>query len=152
QLISNYIADLVDPKTAPDAGPKTKRLGPARIRQIVGIVKKFCKWLVKPAKYLPEDPSDGITQKKAHRVPPEFFNAEEVALLLKRAPDPETAAAIATAVYAGPRREELFLLEWDDVDVEGRSIFIHNRDEKSTKTGVIVKPRFSMSSIRTSPD
>ncbi len=135
-LLAKYKGYLVDPKLEPEPDPNAKRLGNSRIRQIVGIVKKFCKWMVEVKKYLPEDPSGVIEQKKASRIPAEFFSAEEVAKLLDGAPDPETAAALATAVYAGPRREELFFLEWDDVDLEGRTISIHNRDEKSTKTGV----------------
>jgi integrase len=52
--------------------------------------------------------------------------------LLRECP-PHIYALVATGVYAGLRRSELFYLEWSDVDFKRATITVQNKEEWHTK-------------------
>jgi integrase len=85
--------------------------------------------------YLRDNPCKKVKKVQNVRVnPPRFLSKEEVEKLIAVAEGTHLCPLIATAVYAGLRRNELVWLEWQDIDFERNTITVRNKEEFHTKS------------------
>lgn len=85
-------------------------------------------------KYLFEDPLKAIKKFKLPQNPPRFLSKNECEKFLKAAEPEDLYPAIATALYTGMRRNELFNLEWKDIDFNRNVVTIRNKEGFTTKS------------------
>lgn len=78
--------------------------------------------------YIPYNPCSGVRLPRVPRNPPTILDKAEVRKLLNAAKGTPYHGVLATALYAGLRREELVWLEWEDVDLKKRQIYVKNKD------------------------
>ena len=74
------------------------------------LFRKAVEW-----RHLDTSPTDRVKMLKEIPNPPRLLERDEVANLLLEMPDHQKAL-VATVAYAGLRREELFHLQWKDID------------------------------------
>ncbi|PIR48047.1 hypothetical protein COV06_01460 [Candidatus Uhrbacteria bacterium CG10_big_fil_rev_8_21_14_0_10_50_16] len=103
----------------------------------------FFRWCVEQG-YMQENPADGMEMPKLERRLPPKLTKQEAMRILETAmnfPYPykylkyRNHAIFATFLYAGLRKQELLNLQYNDIDVENRSIFI--RQGKGSKDRVV---------------
>ena len=82
--------------------------------------------------HLEASPTDRVKMLKEIPNPPRLLELEEVARLLEEMPDHQKAL-IATVAYAGLRREELFHLQWHDIDWKAGELHVVSRQDHPTK-------------------
>ncbi len=82
--------------------------------------------------HLEASPTDRVKMLKEIPNPPRLLELEEVARLLEEMPDHQKAL-IATVAHAGLRREELFHLQWHDIDWKAGELHVVSRQDHPTK-------------------
>ena len=98
----------------------------------MGQVKGFFRFLVKTGRIYHDPAANVELPKKGHYLPRALLNVDEVMLLLKQ-PDLQTPIgirnrAILEFMYSsGLRNEETTLLEATDIDITGRTVFVHGK-------------------------
>jgi len=110
----------------------SKRLKPASVRQILGLLQRiiyfgFKKQLIPPLTFKIEMP-------KVNNLVTENLTSEQLNRLLKVLSEDHNiniANLMKLALFTGMRRSELFALQWDDIDLERGFIYI--REPKSGK-------------------
>ena len=86
---------------------------------------------------LEASPCAQVKQLKEPKNPPRLLEKAEIAGLLLCTPD-HLRALVGTAAYAGLRRQELFNLEWRDVDLKNGTLTVAPQGERrSTKNNRI---------------
>ena len=106
---------------------------------------------------LRSSPASRISKLTDPVKPPKFLTAEECSKLIKACRCSRTKGLypfVATALYAGLRKDELFHLEWTDVDLEHGMLQIVNKAEWHTKTyepRIIPMPRKLREILREHP-
>ena len=119
-------------------GYKKQRLESAKIATIntelvtlKAMLNKAVQW-----GYLQESPAVTV-QKLRKAVPaPRFLSDDEIERLLAACRQSRSRFLhpfVATALYTGMRRDELFHLEWSDVDFDGQVIRVQPKDDWHTK-------------------
>jgi integrase len=123
RLLSQYMARL-----------RTDGLKPATIRGHLAYLKAALRWAV-GQKLIPAMPNIQLPKvpKKRHI---RKITAEEFERLLSKAPSPQWRALLATAWYAGMRRNEMLALTWDcrdcpHLDFQAKRIIIPAACNKS---------------------
>jgi len=81
---------------------------------------------------LEQSPARGIKMFKEKPAAPRLLEQEEIASLLAQTPD-HLYALVACIVYAGLRREELFYLRWEDLNLRTKELTVASRREHHTK-------------------
>ena len=82
--------------------------------------------------YLKQNPFKGVKLFKETPKEPRSLDKEEVTRLLQECPT-HIYALVATALNTGLRRDELFHLEWSDLDFKKRTITVRNKEDWHTK-------------------
>lgn len=101
------------------------------VNRIMASLKTFLNFAVR-RHYLPENPIRAIKRYRLPVNPPRFLAKDEIALVLKYAKKTDLYPCVATAIYTGMRKGELFNLEWPDVGEDG--ITVSNKDGFTTKS------------------
>ena len=104
-----------------------KQSSPKTLNLYFGAVLSFLNWLVKSGK-LPENPLAGVQSVREFKKVRErrAITDEEASRLLAVAP-PERRIIYLMALHSGLRRNEMELLEWQDVHLDGPCPFIKLR-------------------------
>ena len=109
-----------------------RKLSSGARHKAMGQVKTFFRFLVKTGRIYHDPAANLELPKKGHYLPRALLNVDEVTLLLKQ-PDLQTPIgirnrAILELMYSsGLRNEETRLLEATDIDLTGRSVFVHGK-------------------------
>lgn len=83
--------------------------------------------------YIPSNPCKAIRAPRVPKNPPQILSKAEVRGLLEAAKGTLLYGLVATALYAGLRREELVWLDWADVDFAEKQIYVRNKPEHPLK-------------------
>ena len=130
------------------------------VRSIETIVNSALDMAVK-MRMIPENPNRYTTIPKKIKYEAAVLSEEEVNRILTQAQGEELYPIVVTTVYSGMRKEEAMALKWENVDFEGRRIYIKNSlcrvvDEEPDDEGhrharyVILEPK-TKKSIRMIP-
>ena len=124
-------SDIEEYKQArrPDAAPSTINRELGTLKAMLG---KAVKW-----HYLRNNPASGISKLSDPPKPPKFLSIEEAHKLLESCKPSRTVCLypfVATALYAGLRKDELFHLEWNDVNFDLGMIKLVNKEGWHTKS------------------
>ena len=117
--------DQLSPKTIDKliAQSRKKKLKPASINNYISharmVMNKAVEW-----KYVKENPFASCKLVKKTRRPPAFLSPEQCTEFLASVADTELKKLIISYLFTGRRREELFNLEWADIDFERNSYLI----------------------------
>ena len=131
----NLHGDIHLSKVTPKQGEdfKIKRLQEIKpvsvnieLRQLKAAFEKAVKW-----EYIDKNPFKEIKQCKVkHSNLPQFFNKQEINMLLNAIPEGDFKRFVLFCIYTGCRRSEALNLTWGDIDMEqGKVAF------RITKTG-----------------
>lgn len=108
-----------------------KGLAPATVRQILVVIKRLYNWSRKQGIYIGANPADSIDSIKVHNQVTRYLDKEQIAQLkytLKHWRNKRGALFIKFAMLTGCRQGELFNLQWDDVSLTNKEIYL--RDPK----------------------
>lgn len=83
--------------------------------------------------YLPRSPCAAVRAPRVPKNPPRLLEGEDVLKLLKSVEGTPYHGLLTTAAYTGLRREELVWLEWEDVDLKRRQIYVRNKPDHPLK-------------------
>ncbi|MES2438041.1 MAG: site-specific integrase [Verrucomicrobiota bacterium] len=106
---------------------RNQNLAPRTLNNYLADLRAFLNWLENTGK-LSENPLKGVQPVKAHKKarPRRAITDEEIAAFLAVAP-PERRVIYLIALHTGLRRNEIKLLEWQDVFLDAASPFIKLR-------------------------
>jgi len=107
---------------------------------IVGL-KGWLNWCVR-SHIIAENPIAGIKKFKIPETTRRFLSKDQIVAVLKAAADPgiytdhkpTLLPFVATAIYAGLRKTELFNLEWTDIDFTRNVLTVRNKAGFTTKS------------------
>lgn len=99
---------------------------PATLLRHREILHAFWRWAVRQG-HVERNIVSEIPRPRLPERDPRFLNLEQVEALMKAVEGDQVAALVATAVYAGLRREELCWLTWEDVDLDGETAMLRVR-------------------------
>jgi integrase len=120
-------------------------LSPKFYNNLLNLLHVILMWARHPAQgYLAHDPLVGLRRLPRSKVERAFLEPAEITALLTAADDVRDSTILATAVYTGLRRGELFGLRWEDVDWTDGRIAVR----RSIYQGDVTTPK-TMHSIRT---
>jgi len=119
--------DVEDFKTA-----RAKLIKPKTMNDEISLLKTMFRRAIE-WQYASQNPAQGVKRLKLPAKRPRFLSREEAAQLLDAAPD-NWKALIATGLYAGLRAGELTNLQWQDIDLQNRTITIQGKDDWQTKS------------------
>lgn len=119
---------------------KEENISPHTANGIIQHINTFLNWSVKN-RYIFDNP---IRYVKKHRVPQKdvrFLDKAEIAALLEAArktelyvdKKPTLAPVIITGIYTGLRPQELFHLEWEDIDFDQGIVKVRNKPDFTIK-------------------
>lgn len=102
------------------------------LNEELSMIKRFYRWLV-DREYLVKDPAAPIDRLK--QIPKEIrvFTTTEISMIFKYA-TPHTLPFFKMLLYTGLRDGELRNLEWDDVDLERKTLFVRVKKDWIPKT------------------
>ena len=103
------------------------------VNRIMASLKTFLNFAVRRS-YLGSNPMKAIKRYKLPENPPRFLTKEEIGKVLQEARKTDLYPCVATAIYTGMRKGELFNLEWTDVDFTRNVIIVNNKSEWTTKS------------------
>lgn len=109
------------------------KLAHVTVNRIMASLKTFLNFAVR-RHYLPENPIKAIKRYRLPINPPRFLTSEEIKRVLKESKKEDLYPAVATALYTGMRRAELFSLDWQDIDFEKGSVTVQNKEGFTTKS------------------
>jgi site-specific recombinase XerD len=119
----------------------TEKISPRTANMIITNIKTWLNFCVKNRR-IPENSLSRMKKFKEPVNPKRFLSREEINALLKETlnpnnycdGDPSLYPVIATGVYAGLRKQEIFSLEWQDVNFKRGEITIRNKDNFAPKS------------------
>ena len=85
-------------------------------------------------KYIFFNPVKDFKKYRIPQNPPKFLTEDEIKKIMEAAKDARFYPAIFTALYTGMRRQEVFTLEWPDIDFDRDVITVKNKDGFLTKS------------------
>jgi integrase len=112
-------------------GKKSRKVNPATINREVCCLKVMLRKATEWGR-IEDSPARGIRAFRETSKKPKLIEQDEVARLLEQLPD-HFRALIATAVYSGLRRSELFHLRWEDINWKTNELTVVSRAEHHTK-------------------
>lgn len=119
----------------------TEKISPRTANLVITNIKTWLNFCIKNRR-IPENPLSRMKKFKEQINPKRFLSREEIDILLKEARNPDNYCdgipslypAIATGMYAGLRKQELFSLEWQDINLKRGEIIVKNKDDFATKS------------------
>jgi|SRR5579862_75031 len=106
-------------------------LSPKTRKDRRGMLAAWFTWMKVVKKYITENPAEGIAAPKVSAQDVRYHTSEELTRIIKAAFGHEKEDLVLVAIYTGLRAGELFRLEGEDFDYEGRAIRV-----RGTKTGL----------------
>jgi len=108
---------------------------------MIANVKSFLNWCITTGQLV----NDPLKSVKKYRLPEQdvrFLSQEEITTILAASGksalycdgDPALYPAIATAIYTGMRKSELFTLRWEDIDFKRDEVKVRNKPGFTTKS------------------
>lgn len=99
--------------------------GAAKTRQNVRVaLHAFFSWAVELAEYVQQNPVRKVKVPNAEPGEIRYATTEEIPTVLSRVQGDAIEALVASAIYAGLRREELARLDWTDVSLDRRVLTV----------------------------
>ena len=112
-----------------------KKMAPASLNKLRAMVRTAWNRARKAAMVTGQNPATDVERRKVPRRAPAFLEPREVAQVLAELSDSDRPI-IATALYAGLRKGELFGLRKRDVDFERRQLMVRRSyEQEKTKGG-----------------
>ena len=109
------------------------KMAPITVNRIMATLKAWLNFAVR-RKYIQANPAKGIKKYRLPENPPRFLTHNEVKKVLKAAKKEDIYYAVATAIYTGMRKSELFNLAWEDIDFARDTITVRNKEDFTTKS------------------
>lgn len=104
---------------------------PISVKNNFRVINALFNYAIK-LKYISDNPAKRITPLRKITVNKQrFLSQVEIATLLKRVEGHYFADLAKVAVYTGMRRQELTNLEYEDVDVAGKLIYVRNKADRN---------------------
>ena len=125
--LNKYVALRVKQFAERSSGePNASKLGwgPASIRRWRETAHHFCSWAEKKAGYLTSNPVDGVPCPTIPDREVRFLSSDQIAECLETVVGHMLEPVVATALYAGLRRDELTWLTLRDLDLNREIIHI----------------------------
>jgi len=122
-------------------------LSPASVRKAHVVLHSALRHAVR-MRLIGRNPSDDLVLPKIRRPEIKALTDEEIGLMLAAAEGSRVAVPLLVLVSLGVRRGELLALQWDDVDLEARSVSVRRTLEESS-AGVHLKEPKTVRSSRT---
>lgn len=72
------------------------------------------------------NPTDAVSPPRPKRIPPKTLSADQAKLFLESVKDHPYYAMYLLAITTGMRKGEILGLQWEDVDIEGKSISVRH--------------------------
>ncbi|EIJ81813.1 integrase family protein [Bacillus methanolicus PB1] len=135
--LTNHIKPFFKNKTVNQVNPidvkrfldslHEKELSTATVKKSYNILNRFFNDLVK-MKMLRENPCDGIEKPKEQNKKVEVFDEKELKEFLKFSEGyTRYSFAFKLAAHTGLRRGELLALQWRDIDLDNKTIYVRKR-------------------------
>lgn len=105
-----------------------KYSGLLQLRHLKAIFNRAINW-----GYLDKNPFNGI-KLKIPQNHPIFINKNELKLIIEKETNPILSSFYQFAFYTGMRLSEIINLEWDEIDLELKTINVRNKDDFTTKS------------------
>lgn len=105
---------------------ESRPLARATLRTQLSTVKGFCRWLVDRG-YCKKDISHGVRYPKLPRTIPRALAPEDVAKMLREAPDQRARLIVVLMCQQGLRRAEVAGLQVGDLDWRNRSMMVRGK-------------------------
>ena len=133
EITTKYIEDYVAQRRRGNyqKGRRKRPVTPGTVNRDLACLKVLFRKAVEWG-HLEVSPTDSVKMLKEIPNAPRLLESEEVTHLLEEMPDHQKAL-IATVVYAGLRREELFHLQWQDIDWKASELHVVSRQDHPTK-------------------
>jgi len=111
-----------------------QRLAVPSRRRALGAVRSFYRWAAR-FDHRPDDPTRRLdAPSQGRRIPRPIGRADLLAILSQAAPD--MRRAVCLGAYAGLRVSEAADLDWSDIDIEARRIYVRGKGDKDRPVGL----------------
>ncbi|MCD8139281.1 MAG: tyrosine-type recombinase/integrase, partial [Planctomycetaceae bacterium] len=140
-LAIQYLDSLVEKGGKAKEDAKSKGLSSGTRNRHLAICRRFFKWCVS-TKRLRENPFAGIDNLKEEDIEEIIYCTKEERdriLAVARGLGRKDWIAIPIAFYAGCRREEIFRLQWEDVNMESKRLIIRKSKTGERRTTPLAK-------------
>ena len=146
-IIQNFIFDLANGKDG------KKKLSEKTQKNYIAFISRTFNFSVNYLKVIPISPCISIQTKQTGHKERLYYTIEEEQTLLTRLKQRQTPlyylAFYMFAIYLGLRRGEILGLEWSDIDLANKSVYIHrNSQYQNSSTGMYMTTTKNESSER----
>lgn len=125
---------------------REKQTGARTVQLCHALLNRVCRWGV-TIRLLDHNPCEGTRRPSAKRETIQPFTKEEVRQIIEATKDTKLGPLFRLAIESGMRQGELFGLQWQDVDLEGRTITV-SRQAKDYRGTVVLKAPKTEAGIR----
>lgn len=120
---------------------KINKLKPPTVDRYIASVKAWLNYCVRTYAIF-FNPLSNVKKYKSQETTRRFLTKEQIKDILDAAQDPSLYAdknpvlspLVVTAIYTGLRKQELFNLEWEDIDFKRNMLTVRNREGFTTKS------------------
>jgi len=112
-------------------------LSPNTVIKHHAVIRSALQYALK-SKMIKENPCDLVDKPKRKRYVGEFYNADEIKLLLKAAKGSPVEIPIFIAAYFGLRRSEVLGLRWSAIDFSNKFLTVRHKVVRAIKDGKLV--------------
>lgn len=150
KIRTKQILEFIDQLYAPDAGHGDKPLSPNTIRKHYSLMKTLFNYAVK-WEFIISNPMDKVDPPKKLKTHKEILSEEEMSrfiMALMQHKHLKHRLWVFLAFSLGLRREEIFGLQWQDIDFNKKTVTIARAAVYVSGKGIIVKDTKSDNSYR----
>lgn len=111
---------------------RREQVSPKTLNEELAIIRRFYRW-ARHREYITKDPTESVERLKPDPKPIRIFTESEIQLILKHA-TPTHRPFYQLLLFTGLRDGELRNLEWNDVDLNRRLLFVRLKEDWQPKT------------------
>lgn len=111
---------------------RREQVSPKTLNEELAIIRRFYRW-ARHREYITKDPTESVERMKPDPKPIRIFTESEIQLILKHA-TPTHRPFYQLLLFTGLRDGELRNLEWNDVDLNRRLLFVRLKEDWQPKT------------------